>query len=368
MNAGRTDTNLDNMSNAEWHDGQIPDFVGPALDALYGSLYSSLPQLALGNLTDTSTYVARNGNQLRALFLYTLAGREARIINEGMRIVATDADHFARQLFQRFDAIDRIEFHAIACDSRPTALPSLGFTLDEDIVIALPATEAGYLNSLGKSTRKSLRQNLARAQTQGLRHEIIPGHDIDASMVETLIGFNHARLAAKQRSSALDRVAATQLLTLVRACGMAGTVTLNGRLSAGTLACRVGDDVYSLVNAHDPAFDALGMGNLSRHLMIVAAIHSGARRFHLLGGNFNSKRACGARRQALHHWVIYRDRLRMIADLPHLLSLALREQRYRLGKALDDATGDVHRQPTLHRVAILVRLIKHGLHAGKTAQ
>ena len=361
MNASQTYISAD----TEWHDDQIPDFVGSSLDTLYGSLYSSLPQLTLSDMPDTSTYIARDKGRLKALFLFTFKGHDALVINEGMHIDAADADRFAAQMFQRFEATNRIEFHAISSAGRPSALPALCFALDEDILIDLPADESDYLARLGKSTRKSLRQNLARAQSQGLRHEVIRGPDIDAALVDALIGFNRARLSAKQKSSDLDPVAASRLLRLVHATGMAGTLTLNGRLSAGTLACRIGDDVYSLVNAHDPAFDALGMGNLSRHLMIVAAIRSGATRFHLMGGNFSSKRACGAKRQTLYHWAIYRDRQRMIADLSHVTALALRELRYHLGIALDDTAGDVSSQPVLRGAATLLRLVQRVRRAGK---
>ena len=320
----------------EWHDG-IPAFAGATLEALYGSLYSSLPQLSLGNLDTVSTYFAGTDDRPRALFLYRRDGRRARVVNEGMQVAAADAARFASQLFRRFPDTDRVGFHAVALDAQPAGGPALRFTLNEDIVIDLPDSQAAYLASLGKSTRKSLRQSQARAP--GLTHRVLPGHAVDARLIHELVGFNHARLAAKQRISALDRVAAGQLLALVRACGMAGVVRLDGRLCGGTLACRLGDDVYSLVNAHDPAFDHLGMGNLGRYLMVSAAIDAGAKRFHLLGGNFSSKRYCGARRQALQTLLIYRSRWRMLSDLPQLAVLALQELRYRCGVALDDSAA-----------------------------
>lgn len=328
----------DIAARTEWHERTIPDFVGPALAALYGSLYSSLPQLALGTLGEVSTYAARSNGRLQALFLFTRKGRNARVINEGMSVSGADATRFAAELFARFAEIDRVEFHAIDASSAPPTRASFCFTMNEDIVIDLPDSEAAYLARLGKSTRKTLRQNLARAQ--GLVHEVLPGCAVEAALVDRIIAFNHARLAAKQRCSALDASAAQQLLALVRAQGMAGTIHLNGRLCAGTLACRIGDEVHSLVNAHDPAVDHLGMGNLCRHLMIVAAIRSGARRFHLLGGNFGSKRSCAAERRPLQHWVIYRHRWSALKDLPHLAALACVAQRYRLSLWLDSDAAD----------------------------
>lgn len=348
----------DSTAWTEWHEG-IPAFAGATLEALYGSLYSSLPQLSLGNLDKVSTYFAGTDEEPQALFLYKRDGRRVRVVNEGMPLAAADATRFASLLFQRFRDTDRVAFHAVELLDQPAGATALRFTLNEDIVIDLPGSEAAYLASLGKSTRKSLRQSLAR--TPGLTHRVLPGPAVDARLVDELVGFNHARLAAKQRTSALDRVAARQLLMLIRACGMAGVAYLDGRLCGGTLACRFGDDVYSLVNAHDPAFDHLGMGNLGRHLMIGAAIEAGARRFHLLGGNFSSKRYCGARRQSLQTLLVYRSRWRMLTDLPQLAVLALRELRYRCGVALDESATALPKHGTQRSLPSLLRWLLRSL-------
>lgn len=348
-------------TEVDWYDQQIPDFTGPALDSLYGSLYSSLPQLALGDLGNVSTYVDHTASGLQALFLYTRSGKVARVMNEGMPLAAADVGRFATRLFQRFDDLVRIDFHAVACDEPKTLPHTCCFTLDEDIVIDLPATEADYLASLGRSTRKTLRQNLTRAQR--LTHRLLAGSEVDHALIAQIIAFNHARLAAKQRRSALDDIAAHKLRALVQHSGLVSAVYVDGRLVAGTLACRISNDMYSLVNAHDPHYDHLGMGNLSRHLLIVAAIHAGARRFHLMGGNFSSKRSCGAERRPLQHLVIYRSRWQRLIDLPHSCQLMLREQRYWLGVLLDDRSAELNGAAWLKPVAALAR----GLRAASRA-
>ncbi len=222
---------------------------------------------------------------------------------------------------------------------------------------------------LGKSTRKTLRQNLARAGE--LRHDIVPGGEAGESLIDAIIGFNHARMAGKQRNSAIDARACEQLAALVRARGMVGTVCMDGALCAGTLACRFGDDVYSLVNAHDPAVDHFGMGNISRHLMILAAIRAHARRFHLLGGHFSSKRSCGALRVPLDELMIYRSRRAMLADVGGLVALALRSADYRLRVAIEDLDAP---RPSgsdariADRALRLIRDAVHTLRRLKTAQ
>lgn len=318
----------------QFYDRQIPAFAESALEALYGALYSSLPQLSLSDIRGVGTYAASERGNLRALFLHLIKGRELRVVNEGMSIVRADAEAFATEVFTREPEVDRIRFHAVRVTGGPLMWPSRQAPVTEDIVIDLPGDQAAYMASLGKSTRKTLRQNMARAGD--LLHAIVPGDEAGAGLVDTIIGFNHARMTGKRRASALDARASAQLMSLVRARGMVGTVSMHGRLCAGTLACRIGDDVYSLVNAHDPAFDHWGMGNISRHLMILAAIRAHARRFHLLGGHFASKRSSGAQRIRLDELRIYRSRRAMLADTAGAIAMALRSADYRLRAALDD--------------------------------
>lgn len=313
---------------------RIPEFAEAALDALYGSLYSSLPQLQLSSLAGVHTYAAWQAGRLCTLFLYALRSREIRVVNEGMAVDEASSARFARAVFDRHPEAERIRFHAVACRGRPAGLPTACFTLTEDMVIELPTSEAAYLAALGKSTRKSLRQNMGRAK--GLAHRVIPGDQVDASVVEAIIGFNHARMAMRQRASALDEVAARKLLALLRARGVVGVVTLDGTPCAGALTCRIGDDIYSLVNAHDPRHDALGMGTISRHLMILAAIRSGARRFHLMGGNIASKQSALAYRMPLDDLLIYRNDVARCRHGAALARLQLAEWEHQLRSAMED--------------------------------
>ncbi len=353
----------------QFYDRQIPEFAESALEALYGALYSSLPQLSLGDMRSVGTYAASECGNLRALFLHARKGRELRVINEGMSIDSADAEAFAKEVFIREPEVDRIRFHAVRITGRPLLCLSRQAPVTEDIVLDLPEDEATYMASLGKSTRKTLRQNLARAGD--LVHAIVPGDEAGAELIDTIIGFNRARMAGKRRTSALDARASEQLMSLVRARGMVGTVSIHGRLCAGTLACRIGDDVYSLVNAHDPAFDQWGMGNVSRHLMIVAAIRAHARRFHLLGGHFASKRSSGAQRIRLDELRIYRSRRAMLADTAGVLAMALRSADYRLRAALDDVESHPPVTGKPFAAGSGIRLVKDALQAlrrMKTAQ
>ncbi len=321
------------------HEDRIPGNAEGWLEELYGSLYSSLPQLQLAGLAGVSTYVdlgrLRQPACPAAVFLYRRQRHALHVINEGMRLDAAVAERFARRMFDRHRELRSVHWHAITITGKPAGLPAFCFDCSEDIVLALPATEAAYLDALGKATRKSLRQRLARAP--GLVHRVVAGADVAPGTVDRIISFNHARMAAKSRRSALDGAAAAGLQRLLRERGLVGLTWIDGQLGGGTLACRIANDVYSLVNAHDPVHDRLGLGNLCRHLMIVEAIRTGAHRFHLLGGNYASKKSCLARRITLQHVVLHRDRRRRLADAPTLARLGLMQAELRARRWLDDA-------------------------------
>ena len=343
------------------YNGTIPLFVEPALDRLYGSLYSTLAHLRLHDpLTGVCTYGAWDKDKLTALFLYEKHRHAVRVLNEGMQLSSDDINHFAEHLFGQEQAIDRIEFHAVKLDGLDLDYAAMRFGCTEDIVIDLPDSEDAYLSQLGKSTRKTLRHNLARAQRllPGFRHEVRDGKSTPEQTIRALMHFNHARMAGKQQSSALVGKASDQLMALMRTRGQVGLVTVDGTLCGGTLACRIGDDLFSLVNAHDPAYDGFSMGSLSRYLMITASIHAGAKRFHLLGGQLRIKQAMHGEKQRLDHLVLYRTRLDQLLHAGGITQLAGRSALYHTRAWVEEQSGRQQRLPA--RLALrLVDITRH---------
>ncbi len=338
----------------------IPPFVEQGLDDLYGSLYASLPQLQCDDLGQVHTYAAWRDGQLSALLLYCIDGRRIRVINESMRIPTEELDRFADTLFAHYTKVSVISLHAQSISERKPQRPCARMPVTEDIVIHLPGNEQNYLAQLGKSSRKSLKQHLSRAQHElpGFHHTVVAGEAISETLVEQVINFNHARMAQKQRRSAIDEKARMHLMQLLRARGWVGVISTRDRICAGTLACRFGDAVYSMVNAHDPQYDEYGMGNLSRHLLINASIRAGARRFHLLGGQLSTKRNALGRRQKLYEVRLYRSQLAMARDLFNLATLARASLVYRLRAWLEDLHTQPHPGKIAHGVLYLQKALR----------
>lgn len=337
----------------------IPPFAEQGLEDLYGSLYASLPQLQCDNLARVHTYSAWRDGRLSALLLYCVDGRRIRVINEGMRLPTEELDRFADTLFAHYAKSSVISLHAQSISERKPQRLCARMPVTEDIVIDLPDNEQRYLAQLGNSSRKSLKQHLLRAQHElpDFRHRVVSGEAISEALVNEIIGFNHARMAHKQRRSAIDDKARAHLMRLMRARGWVGVISTRDRTCAGTLACRFGDAVFSIVNAHDPAYDGYGMGNLSRHLLINASIRAGARHFHLLGGQFSTKRNALGRRHTLYEIRLYRSQLSMARDLFNLAELARASTIHRLKTWLED----LHAQPHPGKVAHAVFSVQKAL-------
>ena len=324
----------------------IPDFAANALDTLYGNLHSSLATLNFTNLSKTSTYVKwteeSNSNNPESIFLFQKLGQSLHVVNEGMRLKKNEINHFCEYVFANDQEIKRIDFHAVAPPQQRLSRPNLRWVCTEDIVITLPNDEQNYLNQLGKATRKSIKKHLTRAQRElpNFTHSIQKGNQVSEDALMKIVGFNHSRMAGKEKLSALDSQTTKQLLAIIRSHGIVGLVNSDRGMGAGTLACRFGDDVFSLITAHDPTYDAFGFGTLSRHLMIIHSIQTGAQRFHLLGGNMSSKRSALGVRETLEHLTVYRSPVDMLRDPKFTLQLATNAVKYHLHRWLEDQSAN----------------------------
>ncbi len=340
---------IESASTVSIYPNYIPDFVTHALDTLYGNLHASLATLKSHSLRDASTYVKWRSldQQPESIFLFRKAGQAIRVINEGMRLSREAVDDFCEYMFSHENDITQIDFHAVAPPQERLSRPHLRWSCTEDIVITLPTTELAYVNQLGKATRKSIKKSLTRAHRllPNFTHSVHAGSDVSDDLIREVVRFNRSRMAVKEKSSALNEEATNELIALMRTHGIVGLVGSDQGLGAGTLACRFGDDIFSIITAHDPRYDPFGLGTLSRHLMIIHCIELGAKRFHLLGGNMSSKRSALGMREILDHLTIYRTPTDMLRHPIATLRLALNAAKYQLHRWLEDQSAQPEHSP-----------------------
>lgn len=325
------------------HENHIPPFVGAQLDQLYGNPYSSLRHLALTRRLDHAhTYVARSADQITAVFLFHHQRGIIEVLNEAIRIDGREISRFAEFAFAAFADARVITFTAIATDPRTLSRPHLRLNYLEDIVAELPESAAIYTASLGKKTRANMRRSLKLIR-QAFPTFSFQTHENDAAaahLVRDIIALSSARMSARKKATVISDREAQELQILVEECGLAGVISINGRVCAGTIACRAGNNYFLRVLAHDPLYDKYSLGRLCCYLTICECIERGAHEFHFLWGRSDYKYMFAGVQRDLDHLLLFRARRHMFRHAALTLRACLkwvrRQARLRLLRILQD--------------------------------
>jgi CelD/BcsL family acetyltransferase involved in cellulose biosynthesis len=203
---------------------------------------------------------------------------------------------------------------AVHAARAPRRYPSQQYDYLEDTIITLPSGAAAYTESLSKNTRRNVRR-YSQAVTEelpGFRFSVALGSAADPAQIDAVIALNHARMAAKNKQSIIDDAEAHRLQSLVRSCGLVAVVTIDGRVCAGAISYRVGDNYFLIVLAHSPDYDRYSLGFLCCYWTICACIERGGKEFHFLWGRYDYKRNFLGQLRRLDHVLLYRSHLAML--------------------------------------------------------
>lgn len=298
------------------YENHIPPFVETELERLYAHIYSTLQQLMINDSIEenTSTYVAERNGTAIALFLLRFEKDKVHVLNEQIEIGIEEIDRFTRHILSTYPDISMICFNAIRTTQNFSAYPTQRFYCTEDIVLDLPANADDYLAQLGKATRKTInyRMNRLKRNFPLLRCEVSLADDVNEAHVHQIIALNRVRMAGKSKVSSLDQRESERLLRLAKWRGLVLVMTIDGRVCAGTICCRIGDNYFAQVIAHDPMYDSFRLGTLCAYLTICECIRRGGREFHFLWGRYDYKYLLLGVDRELCRLTIYRS-------YPHLL-------------------------------------------------
>jgi len=315
------------------HDGDVPAFVGPALEKLYGNLFSSLAYYrAFGGADNASAYVVRDGKNIVCAWLFQRHRNTVRVVNEGMRVDQDDLMRFARYIFDRFPKVDVISFHAVRANLVDLPLPCQRFNCLEDMVLTLPSSAENYTAALGRSTRSYIHRYMNKLKRDFPAYEYrVFGPEIEEHQIRHIIGLNRLRMATKGKESINDEDITRRIVQLVRECGLVGVIMIDGRICAGSINYRAGTNFFLETLAHDPAWDDYRLGTLCCYLTICECIKRGGGEYHFLWGQDAYKtRLLGVQRD-LDDIVVYRSWLHMVLYgklvMQHLWHAAVRRAR-----------------------------------------
>lgn len=313
------------VTTASIFENEIPSYVEREMDRLYGNLYSSVSKIRTGgSMSDVSTYVVYKGAQIMTVFLFRKRHGKVTLLNEVIEISEEEVSRFVRTIFKKYPTVNSISFVAIK-----TGLPQLDYPYQrtnylEDIIVTLPPSVDEYLGNLKKNTRRNIKRYSNRLHTNlpGFSYGVYAKDEIDEQDVRDIIKLNHARMSGKNNVSGLDEKESEKMIKLVRECGMICVARNDGKVCAGAISFRVGNNYFLKVLAHDSRYNDYSLGILCCYHIICECIKRGGREFHFLWGRYDYKYTLLGVQRDLDYLVIYRSRLHVLMDLHHVIATA----------------------------------------------
>jgi hypothetical protein len=333
----------------------IPDSIESEMEQLYQNPYSTLAHhRAYGDLApDISTYVARKSGMAVAVLLLRRDRDRVQVLNEQIRLAPEELNRFVRYIFASFAGVNVILFHAVDTQVQRMPFPCQHFSCTEDIVLELPPTVQDYRARLGKATRSYISRylNKLRRDFPTLRHEVYRKGDIGEHRLRQIIDMNRARMAGKNRESYIDEDEARRIVELAARFGLVSVLTIDGRVCAGAINYRIGDNYFLKVIAHDSAYDDYRIGTLCCYLSICECIERGGKEYHFLWGRYEYKyRLLGVQRD-LDHVTVYRSRTQVMLNGRMALRNTVDRYLWRARSSMMDRMRQSGRLPTALRFA-----------------
>jgi hypothetical protein len=299
------------------HTQGMPVGVATEMDWLYQNLFSSSAMFRThGPASGVQTYVVRRAGHAITILAFRIDGDRVHVMNEQLTLGGEEIERFSRFIFAQFPLVQSIGFKAVQTARKEFSFPHQRYGFTNDIVATLPATPEAYLDSIGKSTRDNIKRylKLCKRDFPSFTFTSQDGWNTPEATLRAIIAFNHERMAGKSKVSGLTDAESARLIALARSCGMVSTVSIDGRICAGTICYRVGDNFFMRVIAHDSRYDTHRLGLLCCYLTICECIRRNGRQYHFLWGREEYKyRLLGLQRD-FDTIMLYRSRLAYLRD------------------------------------------------------
>jgi hypothetical protein len=341
----------------------VPAFAGPAIDRLYAHLYCSPSYFEMAREIDgASTYLAWRGDGPAAVLLYKRTNSEITVISDYVAVDAHEIHRFADYMFGRFESVNVISFRKLHADLRKPGYPSHAVNCIEDLIITPPATVREYEDALGKNMRRNIKRysNALLKNFPSFRYQVYLGAEISEQHIRDIVELSCTRMKSKNVEPRFNEEETQWIIGFAKQCGLVGVATIDGKICAGTIAFRMGDNYFMHVNAHSVELNEYSLGILCCYRTICECITRGAKRIHLLQGRFGYKYRLLAQRKDFFHLDIYRDRVQFIAHVKRVLR---KEFNGRLWLAKQWLLHDIERKEgkvyqTIAKAVALLRAIK----------
>lgn len=292
------------------YENEVPDFIEEALERLYGNYYSSLNHFVVaGKIARASSYVERENGTVVSLILFRRDLHTLTVLNEVISLTENQIERFTQNMFRQYPEVKVIIFYAIGSTITRLAYPYQQLNYLEDIVVNLPASEDQFFSNLSKGTRRNLRRYQKKLENNfpAASYDIWVDEEIREQDIHEIANLNRSRMSEKNKLSLISEDVERNLFEQARKSGLVCTITIDGRVCAGAICFRTGNNYFLTVIAHDSRFDAYSLGCLCCTHLICRCIANAGREFHFLWGRYEYKFTLSGVQLDLNHVLIYRS-------------------------------------------------------------
>lgn len=317
----------DDKVQVSFYENEVPAFAGPEIDRLYGHLYCSLAYFEMAKeLAGASTYVAiKNGSPI-AILLYKKMGGNVTVINEYVSLNEAEIQRFANHLFGRFESVNVISFRKVHSTFEAISYPYHAAACSEDMVVTLPRTVKEYEAAVGKNMRRNIKRytNALIRSFPSYHYRLYLDAEVNEQHVRDIVALSCKRMQSKHIQPRFTEEEIQWITNFAKKCGIVGIAIIDGKVCAGAIGFRIGENYFMHVIAHDLKYNGYSLGILCYYHTICEGISRGAKRFHLLQGRYEYKYRLLAEKWDFFHLDIYRNRLSLLADAPRAFKKELK--------------------------------------------
>ncbi len=305
----------DEISIACYED-KVPAFAGAEIERLYGHLYCSLSYFETAKqLAGASTYVARRNGKPIAVLLYRRGKSDVTVISEFVRLDEEEIRRFADFMFGTFTSVKLVTFNRVRSELRRLPYPSHAVNCAEDMIVDLPATVKEYEARVGKNMRRNIKRYTGALQQDfpSYYYRTCLRQEVREQDIRDIVQLSCLRMESKNIAPRFTEEETQWIVKFAQECGLVGIATIDGRVCAGAIGFRIGENYFMHVIAHDPKYNDYSLGILCYYHTICEGIARGGKLFHLLQGRYAYKYRLKAERHDIRHIDIYRDWVQAIA-------------------------------------------------------
>jgi ribosomal protein S8 len=274
--------------------------------------------------------------------LFRRENQAIHVMNEFIELQAIDISLFSQFVFSNFKSISIIFFSAIKLSAKNLTFPYQKYDSTEDMILNLPGSVPEYLEKLGNSTRRNIKRYVNKIEREhpSFEFKFFEKGAVTQQQIEQIIKYKITAMTKKGKKTRADQLEVGRILDMVKTCeGLIGIAEIDGQIRGGEIICRVGDNYFSMIGAHDLTYDKYSLGTIGCYLTICECIARKGKKFHFLWGRESYKKRLLAVQEEFQNAIVYRSALHMIKNsnvaLNELCKASIRKVKFWLLDRID---------------------------------